>query len=49
LQRRLARPNQRARQEIATKGWSITRALGMILTFLPMLGFAAWDIARALG
>jgi uncharacterized protein len=29
------------------KGWGLPRAIGMILTFLPMLGFGGWCIARA--
>lgn len=32
-------------QTLVTKGWGNGRAAGMILTFLPMLGFGAWDIA----
>jgi uncharacterized membrane protein YecN with MAPEG domain len=35
-------------QTLVTKGWGNGRAAGMILTFLPMLGFGAWDIAAAL-
>jgi uncharacterized protein len=34
---------------IITKGWGLPRALGMVLTFVPMFGFGAWDIVRALG
>ena len=34
---------------LITKGWGLTRAIGMILTLLPMFGFSAWDVARALG
>ena len=30
-------------------GWGPTRALGMILTFLPMIGFGAWSLIRAIG
>lgn len=28
------------------KGWGLPRAIGMILTFLPMLGFGIWCISR---
>ena len=28
-------------------GWAPTRALGMLLTFLPMLGFGAWSLVKA--
>jgi uncharacterized membrane protein YecN with MAPEG domain len=31
------------------KGWGIARAIGMILTFIPMLGFGAWCLCRAVG
>jgi uncharacterized protein len=34
---------------LITKGWGHTRAIGMILTFLPMLGFGVWNISRVLG
>jgi uncharacterized protein len=30
-------------------GWGPTRAFGMILTFLPMLGFGSWSIVQAIG
>jgi uncharacterized membrane protein YecN with MAPEG domain len=30
-------------------GWAPTRALGMLLTFLPMLGFGAWSLVKAVG
>ena len=29
------------------KGWGLPRAIGMILTFVPMLGFGVWCISRA--
>jgi uncharacterized protein len=29
------------------KGWGLPRAIGMILTFLPMLGFGIWCLSRA--
>lgn len=29
------------------RGWGIPRAIGMILTFIPMLAFGAWCISRA--
>lgn len=35
-------------QILITKGWGTTRAIGMILTFLPMLGFGAWSFASVL-
>ncbi len=28
------------------KGWGLPRAIGMILTFVPMLGFGLWCISR---
>lgn len=28
------------------KGWGLPRAMGMILTFLPMVGFGIWCISR---
>ncbi len=31
------------------KGWGLPRAIGMILTFVPMLGFGAWCILRTAG
>ena len=30
------------------KGWGLPRAIGMILTFVPMFGFGAWCVWRAL-
>jgi uncharacterized membrane protein YecN with MAPEG domain len=33
---------------VATKGWGLPRAIGMILTFIPMLGFGAWSIFQGL-
>ncbi|RZS56548.1 hypothetical protein EV685_1097 [Sphaerotilus mobilis] len=32
---------------LVLKGWGLPRALGMILTFVPMLGFGAWCLSRA--
>ena len=32
---------------LVLKGWGLPRALGMILTFLPMLAFGGWCVARA--
>jgi uncharacterized protein len=32
---------------LVLKGWGLPRAIGMILTFLPMLGFGIWCISRA--
>ncbi|EYC50569.1 hypothetical protein AZ34_05490 [Hylemonella gracilis str. Niagara R] len=29
------------------RGWGLPRALGMILTFLPMLTFGGWCVAQA--
>lgn len=34
---------------LITVGWAPTRALAMVLTFLPMLGFELWSIVRGLG
>ena len=34
---------------LIVKGWGLPRAIGMILTFVPMLGFGVWCIARAAG
>jgi uncharacterized membrane protein YecN with MAPEG domain len=31
------------------KGWGLPRALGMILTFLPMLAFGIWCLSRVAG
>ncbi len=31
------------------KGWGLPRAIGMILTFVPMLGFGVWCLSRAAG
>jgi uncharacterized protein len=30
------------------KGWGLPRAIGMLLTFAPMLGFGAWSLLRGL-
>lgn len=30
-------------------GWAPTRALGMVLTFLPMLAFGLWCLAKGIG
>lgn len=32
---------------LIARGWGLPRAIGMILTFLPMLGFGGWCLARA--
>lgn len=32
---------------LVIKGWGLPRALGMILTFVPMLGFGVWCLSRA--
>lgn len=32
---------------LVTKGWGNPRAVGMILTFLPMAGFGGWCLYRA--
>ena len=32
---------------LIVKGWGLPRAIGMILTFLPMLGFGVWCLSRA--
>ncbi|MFO6419015.1 MAPEG family protein [Hylemonella sp. W303a] len=32
---------------LVLKGWGLPRALGMILTFLPMLAFGGWCVAQA--
>ncbi|MBK7974328.1 MAG: MAPEG family protein [Deltaproteobacteria bacterium] len=32
---------------LIVKGWGLPRAIGMILTFLPMLGFGLWCLSRA--
>lgn len=29
-------------------GWGLTRAIGMILTFIPMAGFGGWAVYRSL-
>lgn len=34
---------------IVSVGWGPTRALGMVLTFLPMLGFGLWSLLRLIG
>lgn len=31
---------------LVLKGWGLPRALGMILTFLPMAGFGGWCVYR---
>lgn len=31
---------------LVLKGWGLPRAVGMILTFVPMLGFGVWCISR---
>ncbi len=33
---------------LITKGWGHPRAIGMILTFIPMAGFGGWCVFRAL-
>lgn len=32
---------------LITRGWGLPRAIGMVLTFVPMLGFGGWCIWRA--
>ncbi|MFM2263230.1 MAG: hypothetical protein RI959_1906 [Pseudomonadota bacterium] len=32
---------------LVLKGWGLPRAIGMILTFVPMLGFGGWCFLRA--
>jgi len=32
---------------LIVKGWGLPRAIGMILTFVPMLGFGVWCLSRA--
>ena len=34
---------------LVLKGWGLPRAIGMILTFMPMLGFGVWCVSRANG
>jgi uncharacterized protein len=34
---------------LVLKGWGLPRAIGMILTFLPMLGFGVWCLSHAAG
>lgn len=34
---------------LVLKGWGLPRAIGMILTFVPMLGFGIWCLVRAAG
>lgn len=34
---------------LVLKGWGLPRAIGMILTFVPMLGFGVWCLSRAAG
>lgn len=31
---------------LVLKGWGLPRALGMILTFVPMIGFGVWCLSR---
>lgn len=33
---------------LITKGWGNPRAIGMILTFVPMIGFGVWSVYRGL-
>lgn len=33
---------------LVTRGWGLPRAIGMILTFIPMAGFGGWCVYRAL-
>lgn len=33
---------------LVTKGWGNPRAVGMILTFIPMAGFGGWCVFRAM-
>ncbi len=32
---------------LVLRGWGLPRAIGMILTFVPMLGFGGWCLLRA--
>ncbi len=32
---------------LIAKGWGLPRAIGMVLTFVPMLGFGVWCVYRA--
>lgn len=34
---------------LVLRGWGLPRAIGMILTFVPMIGFGAWCLSRAWG
>lgn len=34
---------------LIAKGWGLPRAVGMLLTLAPMLGFGVWVALRALG
>lgn len=34
---------------LVLRGWGLPRAIGMILTFIPMLGFGVWCVSRAAG
>lgn len=34
---------------LVLRGWGLPRAVGMVLTFVPMLGFGVWCIGRAAG
>jgi uncharacterized protein len=31
---------------LVLKGWGLPRAIGMMLTFVPMLGFGGWCLSR---
>lgn len=31
---------------LVLRGWGLPRAIGMILTFVPMLGFGVWCLSR---
>jgi uncharacterized protein len=33
---------------LITRGWGHPRAIGMVLTFIPMLGFGGWCLSRAI-
>ncbi|MBP7080286.1 MAG: MAPEG family protein [Rhodocyclaceae bacterium] len=33
---------------LVTKGWGNPRAIGMLLTFAPMVGFGAWSVHQGL-
>jgi uncharacterized membrane protein YecN with MAPEG domain len=34
---------------LVTKGWGLPRAVGMILTFIPMLSFGGWCLYQFIG